>query len=157
MFFPHPLVKLSIVGSFRDREVACSASYRRGSNFKSCVWRTVSSYSSHHTIVEPSDLRVKTASVGEVLASKFSENGSVGEKKYSAELFVFTKLSPLREHHTVFLLSWDCLVLRLRSKGSNCLLFKEAVTAFWLNMAVLLIVGVVHFWYTPPTCQNREH
>ena len=38
----------SIVGSLRDREVACSASDRRGLNFKSCVWRTVSSHSSHH-------------------------------------------------------------------------------------------------------------
>ena len=38
----------SIVGSLRDREVACSASDRQGSNFKSCVWRTVSSQSSHH-------------------------------------------------------------------------------------------------------------
>ena len=26
MFLPHPLVKLSIVGSLRDRELACSAS-----------------------------------------------------------------------------------------------------------------------------------
>ena len=41
-------VKLSIVGSLRDREVACSASDRQGSNFESCVWRTVSSHSSHH-------------------------------------------------------------------------------------------------------------
>ena len=41
-------VKLSIVGSLRDREVACSASDRQGSNFDSCVWRTVSSHSSHH-------------------------------------------------------------------------------------------------------------
>ena len=48
MFFPHPRVKLSIVGSLRDREVACSASNRQGSNFESCVWRTVSSHSSHH-------------------------------------------------------------------------------------------------------------
>ena len=31
-----------------DREVACSASDRQGSNFESCVWRTVSSQSSHH-------------------------------------------------------------------------------------------------------------
>ena len=43
MFLPHPRVKVSIVGSFRDREVACSASDRQGSNFESCVWRTVSS------------------------------------------------------------------------------------------------------------------
>ena len=48
MFLPHPRVKVSIVGSFRDREVACSASDRQGSNFESCVWRTVSSQSSHH-------------------------------------------------------------------------------------------------------------
>ena len=46
MFLPHPRVKVSIVS--RDREVACSASDRQGSNFESCVWRTVSSHSSHH-------------------------------------------------------------------------------------------------------------
>ena len=48
MFLPHPRVKVSIVGSLRDREVACSASDRQGSNFESCVWMTVSSQSSHH-------------------------------------------------------------------------------------------------------------
>ena len=48
MFLPHPRVKVSVVGSSRDREVACSASDRQGSNFESCVWRTVSSQSSHH-------------------------------------------------------------------------------------------------------------
>ena len=48
MFLPHPRVKVSIVGSLRDREVACSASDRQGSNFESCAWRTVSSQSSHH-------------------------------------------------------------------------------------------------------------
>ena len=47
MFLHHPRVKLSIVGSLRDREVACSASDRQGSNFES-VWRTVSSHLSHH-------------------------------------------------------------------------------------------------------------
>ena len=34
MFLSHPLVKLSIVGSLRDREVACSASDLQGSNFE---------------------------------------------------------------------------------------------------------------------------
>ena len=48
MSFLHPHVKLSIVGSLRDREVVCSASDRQGSNFESCVWRTVSSHSSPH-------------------------------------------------------------------------------------------------------------
>ena len=48
MLLPHPRVKVSIVRSLRDLEVACSASDRQGSNFESCVWRTVSSQSSHH-------------------------------------------------------------------------------------------------------------
>ena len=48
LFLPHPRVKVSIVGSLRDREVACSASDHQGSNFETCVWRTVSSQSSHH-------------------------------------------------------------------------------------------------------------
>ena len=48
VFLPHPRVKVSIVGSLRDREVACSASDRQGLNFGSCVWRIVSSQSSHH-------------------------------------------------------------------------------------------------------------
>ena len=48
MFLPHPRVTVSIVGGLRDREVACSASDLQGSNFESCVWRTVSSQSSHH-------------------------------------------------------------------------------------------------------------
>ena len=46
MFPPH--TRGNIVGSIRDREVACSASDRQGSNFVSCVWRTVSSQSFHH-------------------------------------------------------------------------------------------------------------
>ena len=48
MFLPHPCVNVNIVGSLRDQEVACAASDRQGSNFESCVWRTVSSQSSHH-------------------------------------------------------------------------------------------------------------
>ena len=48
MFLLHPRVTLSIVGSLRDREAACSASDLQGLNFESCVWRTVSSHSSHH-------------------------------------------------------------------------------------------------------------
>ena len=47
MFLPHPRVKVSIVGSLRDREVACSASDHQVSHFESCVWRTVSSQASH--------------------------------------------------------------------------------------------------------------
>ena len=48
MFLPRPRIKLSIVGSLRDRKVACSALDRQGSNFEFSVWRAVSSHSSHH-------------------------------------------------------------------------------------------------------------
>ena len=48
MFLPHPRVKVSIVGSLRDREVGCSTSDGQGLNFESCIWRAVSSQSSHH-------------------------------------------------------------------------------------------------------------
>ena len=41
-------IRKKLVLCLRDREVACSASDRQGSNFESCVWRTVSSQSSHH-------------------------------------------------------------------------------------------------------------
>ena len=37
MFLAHARVKLSIVESLSDREVACSASHRQGTNFESCV------------------------------------------------------------------------------------------------------------------------
>ena len=43
-FLPHPQVKLIIVGSLREREVACSASDLQGLNFEFCVWRAVSSH-----------------------------------------------------------------------------------------------------------------
>ena len=40
--------RLNIVGSLRDRVVACSASDRHGSNFESCVWRVGGSHSHYH-------------------------------------------------------------------------------------------------------------
>ena len=39
----------AIVESLRDREVACSASDRQGSNFELCLWRAASSHSSHNS------------------------------------------------------------------------------------------------------------
>ena len=36
------------MGSLRDRGIACSASDHQGTNLKFCVWRAVSSHSSHH-------------------------------------------------------------------------------------------------------------
>ena len=43
------IVFKKILGSPRARDVACSASNRQGSNLEFCVWRAVSSHSSHHT------------------------------------------------------------------------------------------------------------
>ena len=47
-FSPAHSLRFNIVGSLRDREVACSASDRQSSNFQFCVWRVVSSHSSPH-------------------------------------------------------------------------------------------------------------
>ena len=80
MFLPHPRVKVSIVGSLRDREVACSASDRQGSNFESCVWRTVSSQSSHHP--------------QEVLLAQFSLYVHKGGLKPDSFHFIFTGVFP---------------------------------------------------------------
>ena len=58
MFLLNPRVKHSIVGSLRDREVACSASDLKGFNLKSCVWRAVSSHSSQEVILAQFSLYV---------------------------------------------------------------------------------------------------
>ena len=79
LFLPHPRVKVSIVGSLRDREVACSASDRQGSNFESCVWRTVSSQSSHHP--------------QEVLLAQFSLYVHKGGLKPDSFHFIFNQVS----------------------------------------------------------------
>ena len=47
-----------IVGSLRNREVACSASDRQDSTFKSCVWKAVSSDSTHHDMHKVSLSRI---------------------------------------------------------------------------------------------------
>ena len=82
MFLPHPRVKVSIVGSLRDREVACSASDRQGSNFESCVWRTVSSQSSHHP--------------QEVLLAQFSLYVHKGGLKPDSFHFICTRVNTRR-------------------------------------------------------------
>ena len=82
MFLPHPRVKHSIVGSLRDREVACSASDRQGSNFESWVWKTVSSHSSHHP--------------QEVLLAQFSLYVHKGGLKTDSFHFLHGKCSPYR-------------------------------------------------------------
>ena len=81
LFLPHPRVKVSIVGSLRDREVACSVSDRQGSNFESCVWKTVSSQSSHHP--------------QEVLLAQFSlhvHKGGLKPDSFHYWTFIYTEL-----------------------------------------------------------------
>ena len=97
MFLPHPRVKVSIVGSLRDREVACSASDRQGSNFESCVWRTVSSQSSHHP--------------QEVLLAQFSLYVHKGGLKPDSFHFIFVRRicnvrKPLPSRHKTLIKYW---------------------------------------------------
>ena len=86
MFLPHPRVKVSIVGSLRDREVAYSVSDRQGTNFESCAWRTVSSQSSHHP--------------QEVLLAQFSLYVHKGGLKPDSFHFIFASFGFVR---------WSCL------------------------------------------------
>ena len=98
LFLPHPRVKVSIVGSLRDREVACSASDRQGSNFESCVWRTVSSQSSHHP--------------QEVLLAQFSLYVHKGGLKPDSFHFIFMLSDLLKKRKyevTISLLSLKCI------------------------------------------------
>ena len=91
MFLPHPRVKVSIVGSLRDRELACSASDRQGSNFESYVWRTVSSQSSHH--------------LQEVLLAQFSLYVHKGGLK--PDSFFLSHITATKRNHNTFLFVHD--------------------------------------------------
>ena len=92
MFLPHPRVKVSIVGSLRDREVACSASDRQVSNFESCVWRTVSSQSCH----QPQ----------EVLLDQFSlyvHKGGLKPDSFFYPMFYFSRTGYMSLSYVLFL------------------------------------------------------
>ena len=96
MFLPHPRVKVSIVRSLRDREVACSASDRQRSNFESYVWRTVSSQSSHHP--------------QEVLLAQFSLYVHKGGLKPDSFHFLCnTSFLPIFSRGTYFMYFFKCL------------------------------------------------
>ena len=99
LFLPHPRVKVSIVGSLCDREVACSASDRQGSNFESCVWRTVSSQSSHHPL--------------EVLLAQFSLYVHKGGLKLDSFHFI----SFLHTYYTMEQKKWRHVLLYHREKS----------------------------------------
>ena len=105
MFLPHPRVKVSIAGSLRDREVACSASDRQGSNFESCVWRTVSSQSSHHP--------------QEVLLAQFSLYMHKGGLKPDSFIFFPSHIIRLRRAGLACLVSHHCLLSSYHNASSS--------------------------------------
>ena len=114
LFLPHPRVKVSIVGSLRDREVACSASDRQGSNFESCVWRTVSSQSSHHP--------------QEVLLAQFSLYVHKGGLKPDSFHFISFdhKLSQVNTCLFLFCCDTFSLIVQLYSFKLGCILSEQS-------------------------------
>ena len=98
-------MKVSIVGSLRDLEVACSASDRQGSNFESCVWRTVSSQSSHHP--------------QEVLLAQFNLYVHKGGLKPDSFHFISLDLVQGMYSSTAHLASYNTFVLSVSNDLSN--------------------------------------
>ena len=117
MFLPHPRVKVSIVGNLRDREVACSASDRQGSNFESCVWRTVSYQSSHH----PQDVLQAQFSLyvhkGGIKPDSFPTRNMLLTWKHtnSSVYFIYIKWAVTPESHDIWMINThDSLELYLK-------------------------------------------
>ena len=118
-------MKVSIVGSLRDREVACSASDRQGSNFESCVWKTVSSQSSHHP--------------QEVLLAQFSLYVHKGGLK--ARFISFVK------HFTIDFLSLptsEKITLTNNPNFTSHLIFPESQESTNTNRKVSLMVMLIY-------------
>ena len=119
MFLPHPLLNLSIVGSLRDREVACSASDLQGLNFESCVWRAVSSYSSHHP--------------QEVLLAQFSlyvHKGGLKPDSFHFISIVRSTTSVLKMENIIRPLGYERLNYTLDMKGCICHFTKWQIHPF---------------------------
>ena len=131
MFLPHPRVKVSIVGSLRDREVACSASDRQGLNFESCVWRTVSSQSSHHP--------------QEVLLAQFSLYVHKGGLK--PDSFHFISFAIYESGCLLFIALVACFLLfwLLAFYCSDCLLFLFSFFFNYYSDCLLFIYEVACF------------
>ena len=116
MFLLHPRVKVSIVGSLRDREVACSASDRQGMNFASRVWRTVSSQSSHH----PQEVLLAQFSLyvhkGGLKPDSFHFISFLKTSEWAyieiVHLIMLIQPSMLRNHNNI--ISSTCIIMRLQ-------------------------------------------
>ena len=104
------------MGSLRDREVACSASDRQGSNFESCVWSTVSSHSSHHP--------------QEVLLAQFSLYVHKGGLKPDSFHFNFLWTVETRASYKVLYIKRN-LLFRFGEKHLSTLPAKPTLTQCW--------------------------
>ena len=132
-FFPYPLVKLSIVGSLRDQEVACSASDLQGLYFESCVWRAVSFNSSHHpqeVILVQFGLYVQKDGLKPDLFC-FISNGALGQGRIKWEKLYYSNwlaYPPANEF----------IVNLIMLKGlAQAKIIKKSVILFWLlNMTI---------------------
>ena len=128
MFFSHPRVKLSFVGSLCDRDVACSASDRQGSNFEACVWRTVSSHSPHHP--------------QEVLLAQCSQ-GDLNPDSFHFTMFC-TILMPIFAPESSIFLTVPWLNHRLRRKSSMVESWYCSARVPWLNHGI--VAQQFHGW-----------
>ena len=168
MFLPHPRVKVSIVGSLRDREVACSALDRQGSNFESCVWRTVSSQSSHHPqevllaqfslYVHKSGLKpdsfhfiYKSADV-RFLFLFATEDGTADNKKDDDNSSELPDIAPAGKNRTQ--------TLRIEATSSSSLPRKEAVIYYYClpsnnSNRLLFRQEVIYYYCLPSNNSNR--
>ena len=129
-------MKVSIVGSLRDREVACSASDRQGSNFKSCVWRTVSSQSSHHP--------------QEVLLAQFNLYVHKGGLKPVSFHFIFFFNMTIEEQFIALLTSEETAIIYIGRFTFDSFKIKRSVTKnannhpfFLLFNAFLIIYQII--------------
>ena len=126
MFLPHPLVKLSIVGSLRDRKVACSASDLQGLNFESCVWRAVSSHSPHH----PQEVLLAQICL-------YVHKGGLKPHSFNLILllFVFVRQSSYRAGDKIAVwISWERSINR-GPVQNLCVPVKQLPTSSWLRGA----------------------
>ena len=102
------------MGSLRDREVACSASDRQGSNFESCVWRAVSSQLSYH----PQEVLLATFS----LCVHMCGLNPIHCISFSLRLLISSNPYFIQNFHTPHHVACWCKVLFCRPKSPvvNC-------------------------------------
>ena len=134
MLLSHPRVKVSIMGSLCDREVACSASDRQGTNFESCVWRTVSSQSSHH--------------LQEVLLAQFSlyvHKGGLTPDSFRFVSFRFVCWNPKDNTSGVYI-----ILAKLTSTARSCCVGnRKSILILFVHNLFISVVFIVILLFLP--------